>query len=80
MAKGKFEFEAALSKAEEIATAIEQGKIGLEDSIRQFEEGMSLIRQCRQVLSEAELRIQNLEASGTSTAVIVTAAKIVDGA
>lgn len=63
MSKSKFEFETAMKRAEEIAAAIEQGKTGLEDSIRQFEEGMDLIRKCRAVLNEAELRIQKLESS-----------------
>ncbi|MCB9852424.1 MAG: exodeoxyribonuclease VII small subunit [Phycisphaerales bacterium] len=63
MSKGKFVFEAAIGRAEEIAEAIEQGDIGLEESIKQFEEGMTLIRKCRKVLEDAELRIQTLEAS-----------------
>ncbi|HPF39216.1 MAG TPA: exodeoxyribonuclease VII small subunit [Phycisphaerae bacterium] len=63
MSKGKFVFENAMGRAEEIAEAIEQGEIGLEESIRQFEEGMTLIRKCRKVLEDAELRIQTLEAS-----------------
>lgn len=69
MSKARFDFEAALSRSEQIATQIEQGKIGLEESIRQFEEGMQLIRRCRQVLNEAELRIQSLEAKGTDEAI-----------
>ena len=63
MSKGKFVFEKAIGRAEEIAEAIEQGEIGLEESIKQFEEGMMLIRKCRKVLEDAELRIQTLEAS-----------------
>lgn len=63
MSKGKFVFENAIGRAEEIAEAIEQGEIGLEESIKQFEEGMTLIKKCRKVLEDAELRIQTLEAS-----------------
>ena len=63
MAKGKFVFEKAIGRAEEIAEAIEQGEVGLEDSIKQFEEGISLIQKCRKVLDDAELRIQTLESS-----------------
>lgn len=62
-AKDKFVFEEALARAEAIAMAIERGEVGLEDSIRQFEEGMALIRRCRQVLDAAELRIQQLQAA-----------------
>ena len=38
--------------------------IMLEESIRLFEEGVGLIRRCRQVLGEAELKIQHLQAAG----------------
>jgi exodeoxyribonuclease VII small subunit len=68
MAKGKFDFEKAMARAEEIASAIEQGKVGLEDSIKQFEEGMTLIKRCREVLDDAEERIQKLEESAGSPA------------
>ncbi|MCG8405220.1 MAG: exodeoxyribonuclease VII small subunit [Phycisphaerales bacterium] len=68
MAKAKFEFEKAMARAEQIAKAIEQGEIGLEESIKQFEEGMALIKQCRRVLDDAELKIQQLEASAKESA------------
>ncbi len=61
MAKRKLDFEKALARAEEIASAIERGDVGLEDSIKQFEEGMALIKQCREVLDAAEQRIQQLD-------------------
>lgn len=66
MSKEKLTFEQAMGRLEKIVEAIEQGKIGLEDSIKQFEEGMSLIQHCRTVLSQAELKIQQLQASGES--------------
>lgn len=68
MAKSKFDFEKAMTRAEEIAVAIEEGKIGLEDSIKQYDEAMGLIRQCREVLDQAELKIQHLETSAGTTA------------
>jgi exodeoxyribonuclease VII small subunit len=64
MAKRRFDFEKAMARAEEIASAIEQGDVGLEDSIKQFEEGMALVRQCREVLDAAEQRIQQLDKTG----------------
>jgi len=70
MAKNEWTFEEAISRLEKIVESIEQGKIGLEDSIKHFEEGMSLIQRCRRILSEAELKIQQLQASGSSDAVI----------
>jgi exodeoxyribonuclease VII small subunit len=64
LAQEKLSFEKAMARLEKIVESIEQGKIGLEDSIKQFEEGMTLIRHCRGVLSGAELKIQQLQAAG----------------
>ena len=64
MAQKKPSFEESLRRLEQIVQAIEQGKVGLEESIQQFEEGMGLIKQCRAVLAEAEMKIQYLQASG----------------
>lgn len=64
MDEQKQTFEQAMSRLEKIVEAIEQGKIGLEDSLKQFEEGMALIKRCRSVLSDAELKIHRLQASG----------------
>lgn len=56
-------FEEALGRLEAIVQAIEQGKIGLEDSIRQYEEGMKLIQRCRSILAAAELKVRKLQLS-----------------
>jgi exodeoxyribonuclease VII small subunit len=66
MSDEKLTFEQAMTRLEKIVEAIEQGKIGLEDSIKQFEEGMSLIKHCRTVLSDAEMKIHQLQAAGES--------------
>lgn len=64
MAKDNLKFEEALKRLEQIVDSIEQGKIGLEDSIKSYEEGMALVRSCRAVLQEAEQKIQYLQANG----------------
>lgn len=61
MGKNKPTFEEALQQLETIAERIEQGKIGLEESIAQYEQGMALVRQCQGILAKAELRIQQLQ-------------------
>lgn len=61
MAKKKLKFEEALARLEEIVEAIEQGEVGLEESIKKYEEGMGLIQHCRKVLAESELKIQKLQ-------------------
>lgn len=61
MAKKKPTFEEAVAQLEAIAERIEQGKIGLEESITQYEQGMALVKQCRDILSKAEHKIQQLQ-------------------
>lgn len=61
MARKKPTFEEALRELESIAGEIEEGKIGLEESIVKYEQGMTLVKQCRAILSKAEQRIQKLQ-------------------
>ena len=48
-----------------IVSAIESGEVGLEESIKRFEEGTQLISHCRGILADAELKIQKLQATPT---------------
>jgi exodeoxyribonuclease VII small subunit len=61
MSKKKPTFEEALKQLESIADQIEKGQIGLEESIVKYEEGMGLVKYCRDVLTQAEARIQKLQ-------------------
>jgi len=67
MTKKKPTFEEALAQLESIADQIEQGKIGLEESIEKYEEGMALVQQCRDILSRAERKIQQLQEQENGT-------------
>ena len=58
--KEKLTFEQALAKLEEIVSAIEEGKVPLEQSIDKYAEGVELVKQCRQILDRAEKKIQLL--------------------
>lgn len=53
-------FEAALAELEEIARELEQGSLGLDESLRRFEQGVSLLRRCYGLLDSAERRISLL--------------------
>ena len=55
-------FEEALSRLEQITQSLEQGGLKLEEAIALFEEGMELARVCHQRLSEAELKLSDLQA------------------
>lgn len=64
MAKGneqELTFEQSLAELESIVSAIEQGKIGLQEAIGQYEKGMQLIHRCRDMLAGAEAKIQQLQ-------------------
>ncbi len=57
-------FEAAFQRLEEIARLLEQGEIGLEASVKLYEEGMKLIQFCAGKLDEAETTVMKLSKSG----------------
>jgi exodeoxyribonuclease VII small subunit len=54
-------FEQSLAQVESIVGAIEEGKIGLQEAIAQYEQGMKLIRRCREMLADAEAKVQQLQ-------------------
>jgi exodeoxyribonuclease VII small subunit len=54
-------FEEALKKLEGIVEAMESDDLPLETLLAKYEEGSKLVKQCRGKLSEAELKIQQLE-------------------
>jgi len=68
MAKKALTFEQALKQLETIAERIEQGTIGLEESIQKYEEGMSLVHHCRDILAQAELKIQQVRKNADGSA------------
>ena len=53
-------FEQAIEQLEELIDRIESGEVGLEESLAQYEQGMKLIVQCKQILSKAEKKIAKL--------------------
>jgi exodeoxyribonuclease VII small subunit len=53
-------FEESLKRLETIVEALEQGTVTLEESLKMYEEGISLSKQCLEELSNAELRLKKL--------------------
>lgn len=53
-------FEAALNQLEAMIEKMASGQLTLEESLKNFEEGIALARQCQQVLKEAEQKVQIL--------------------
>ena len=60
-------FEDGLQRLEQIVDQLEAGNLGLEESLKVFEEGVGLARLCARYLDEAEKRIELLtrDESGT---------------
>ena len=61
MTKKKEKFEDLLKRLQEISTLLEDEEIGLEESIKLYEEGVNLSKICRAKLEEAELKITSLK-------------------
>ncbi len=59
----KPKFEEALARLEQIVTAIEEGKVSLEESIDKYAEGIKLVKHCRGILDAAERKIHLLTKS-----------------
>jgi exodeoxyribonuclease VII small subunit len=57
-------FEASLAELEKIVEQLENGDIPLEESLKLFEVGVKLSRECRDRLTEAERRIEVLMKDG----------------
>ncbi len=56
----KMSFEEAIKELTSIVSKIEQGQIPLQDSLEQYERGMTLIKHCRGILQQAEKRIEKI--------------------
>lgn len=68
--KKKLDYEAALAELESLVDRLEQGDISLEESLKLYENGVLLTRECQEALTAAEQKVQMLvKQSGQSTLV-----------
>jgi exodeoxyribonuclease VII small subunit len=63
-------FEAGLAALEKIVRELEHGDLPLEESLKLFEEGVRLSRQCQERLNQAERRIEVLLSDGEGRPVL----------
>jgi exodeoxyribonuclease VII small subunit len=54
------EFEQSLDELEQLVAKMEQGDQSLDDSLKSFERGIALFRNCQSALEQAELRVRLL--------------------
>ena len=55
-------YEQAIEELESIIEAIEQGEVGLEESLAKYRRGASLLSRCRSILKRAEQDLEQLGA------------------
>lgn len=66
------DFEKKLNRLEEIVQKMERGDLALDESLRLFEEGVKLSRECNLRLSEAETKVKLLMSVGADGKPVLT--------
>ena len=60
------DFESSLKELESIVKKLEDENINLADSVKSFEAGINLVKECQKQLEDAELKVKELLDDGTS--------------
>lgn len=58
--ESKHTFEQSLGRLEKIVQSLEQGDVALEESLKLYEEGIQLSKECMETLGKAEVKIKQL--------------------
>jgi len=56
-------FESSMVRLEQIVRTMERGDAPLEESLKLFQEGTELVRNCGKLLEEAELQVKKIMAA-----------------
>ncbi len=56
----KNSFEDKIEELEKIVSEIEKGDLNLDDTVKKFEEGINISKECNKILEEAEKKITKL--------------------
>jgi exodeoxyribonuclease VII small subunit len=54
------DFEKKLSRLEQIVDKMEKGELPLDESLKLFEEGVKISRECQSQISDAEMKVKLL--------------------
>lgn len=54
------DYERHIAELEKIVTAMENGELSLDEALKQYEHGITLVRHCQQALDAAEQKIHIL--------------------
>jgi len=58
--KKSIDFEKKLGQLEALVTDMEKGALSLEESLKAFEDGIKITRECQQALKDAEQKVELL--------------------
>ena len=78
--KSEIDFEKALAELEQLVETMEKGVLTLEESLKQFERGVTLTRACQKALTEAEQKVRILTRDNESAELAEFAADSDNGA
>ncbi len=68
MDQGSVSFEQSLQRLESLVKSLESGNLQLDEALNAFQEGVGLVKQSQQLLSQAEQKVEILiKASGETT-------------
>ena len=60
MNQNNMTFEQSIQRLEQIVRAMERGDVALEESLKLFQEGTELVRNCNQLLDDAQLQVKKI--------------------
>ena len=63
-------FETNMQRLEQIVRALERGDVQLEESLKLFQEGTALVRDCGKLLDDAQLQVQKVLTAADGTPVL----------
>tara|TARA_R110000822_G_scaffold187752_28_gene326949 strand:- start:11501 stop:11755 length:255 start_codon:yes stop_codon:yes gene_type:complete len=63
--KKSIDFENKLSQLEVLVGEMEKGSLSLEESLKAFEDGIKITRECQQALKDAEQKVEMLTRDST---------------
>ena len=70
MSKNSKTFEESMARLEQIVRGLEQGNVPLEESLKLFQEGTELVRNCEMLLDNAELQIKKVMTAADGSPVL----------
>ena len=72
MREENISFEASMARLEQIVRAMERGDVSLDESLKLFQEGTDLVRNCNRLLDEAQLQVKKIMTAADGSPVEVS--------